>query len=311
MSRFTINHLQVFCEVAACLNVTQAANRLHRSQPAISRQLAEFEQNLGIKLFDRCGRGIALTSAAKELYISAQVLLKGINNLSARAQELTEGNTGVLRVGGMTAALEGVLPSIAEAYRQKWPNVVTRFVDVPTRDLLSQVESGELDVALGRDMSNDAVISQRLFPMYLVAMLRRDHPLAERDVLTLQDLEREPLLLTAPSSGSRIALAQICQAEGLSLRDVRMESQAYSILVSMAEAGCGIAVTLSLVPADRPGIKVIPVQHRGQSQGVWLSALWHRRRNLPVYAQAFLKTVEDTTRLNYPGKHYGLPPLPE
>ena len=310
MKQVTLTHLRVFREVADCLSITQAASRLFRTQPAVSRQLAELEAELGVALFVRQGRRLSLTLEAKDLLARSRALLNGADELSARAQELAAGNAGMLRIGAMTATLESVMPAILAAYRVRWPNVVTRFLDVDTRDLLSQIESGELDLAFGRDVKSDAVAEQRMFPMHLIATIPLAHPLSNRAALEVSDLVREALLLTPPGTGSRVLLDQACQAEGLNLRDVRMESRAYSALVAMSEAGCGIAVTLSTVAVAHPKLKVVPIRHRGTLLGIWFTGIWHRRRELPPYARAFVTTARITTRINYPGKHYGFPPLP-
>jgi DNA-binding transcriptional LysR family regulator len=149
-----------------------------------------------------------------------------------------------------------------------------------------------------------------MFPMHLIAIIPRAHPLFNRTALEVPDLVREALLLTPPGTGSRVLLDQVCQAEGLNLRDVRMESRAYSALVAMSEAGCGVAVTLSTVSVSHPGLKVVPIQHRGKPLGIWFAGIWHRRRDLPPYARAFVTTAKNTTRINYPGKHYGFAHLP-
>ena len=91
-----------------------------------------------------------------------------------------------------------------------------------------------------------------------------------------------------------------------------MESRAYSALVAMSEAGCGIAVTLSTSAVANPGLKVVPIRHRGKPLGIWF------RRHLgcvagvlPTYARAFVTTARNTTRIDYPGKHYGFASLPQ
>lgn len=307
MKRVTLAHLRVFCEVADCLSITVAANRLFRTQPAVSRQLAELQADFGVALFVKQGRGLALTSEGKSLHAHSRDLLASANELSTRAQELAAGSTGTLRIGAMTASLEGVLPHFLATYRAQWPQVVVRFMDVDTRDLLGQVESGELDLAFGRDVASDAVAAQRLFPMQLLALVPRSHALSKRTAIEVRDLERAPLLLTPAGTGSRVLLAQVCTAEGFALRDVRLESRAYSALASMAAAGCGIAVVLSSIDKPPAGVRALPIHHNGKALGVWFSAIWHRRRRLPPYAQAFVETARLSASHHFPGKQFDFP----
>lgn len=99
-------------------------------------------------------------------------------------------------------------------------------------------------------------------------------------------------------------LAQICSAEGLSLRDVRLESRAYSALASMSAAGCGIAVVLSTVGKAPAGTKAMPIHNRGKTFGVWFPAIWHRRRQLPSYMQAFVDTAHEVSARNFPATKF-------
>lgn len=304
MGRLKLTHLKAFCEVADGLSVTLAASRLFRTQPAVSRQLAELETALGVSLFLRKGRSLLLTPEGQDLRPRAMALVTAAIDMEARAQQLADGSAATLRIGAMTASLEGVLPAVMARYRTLWPHVVVRFTDVDTRDLLPQVESGEIDLAFGRDVSNDAVASSRLFPMSLVALVAKGHPLAKQAQIEVAALERAPLLLTPTGTGSRTLLEQACRAEGLTLRDIRMESRAYSSLLAMTEAGYGVAIVLSTIASARPTMPVLPVTHRGEPLRVWFSGLWHRRRALPPYAKAFVEIAEQFSRDEYPGRQY-------
>jgi DNA-binding transcriptional LysR family regulator len=187
---------------------------------------------------------------------------------------------------------------MVQAYRKQFPRVTLRMVDVDTRDLLAQIEAGEIDLAFGRDASSDSVASRRLFSIYLVALIAAGDPLAKRAALEVSDLQRAPLLLTPSGTGSRVLLEQACRADGLTLRDIRMESRAYSGLMAMAQAGCGIAVVLSTV-VPSPRTKAVPIHHHGHPLSVWFSGMWHRRRVQP-YATGFLKVAEQVARPTYP-----------
>ena len=311
MTRMTFTQLRVFCEVAEGLSVTQAANRLYRTQPAISRQLAELEKELGLALFFRNGRRLELTPAGEELHGRSSALLANASELIERAHQLSTGNTSVLRVGAMAITLQGPLPGAVLAFRRAHPDVSVRLIEADAPELSGMVETGALDLAFARDVNSDALSSTRLFPMHLVAVVPGAHRLAGRKSLEVEDLEREPLLLTRAGTGSRVLLARACQADGLTLRDIRMESRNYSGLVELAEGGFGIAVVLSVIAVGHPTVKVIPVRHRGEQLGIWFSAISHRRGNASAHAEAFVKTAQQVFQVHYPGREYGFAPLPE
>jgi DNA-binding transcriptional LysR family regulator len=304
MSHMSLVHLRVFCEVADCMSVTQAAARLHRTQPAISRQLAELEGELGVKLFHRRGRQLSLTPAGDELLLQSRAVLGNASDLVQRAHELAAGSAAVLRVGATSTSMEKFIPPLLRAFREIRPNIGVRVSEADARDLAVLVETGQLDLAFAREVASDPLSSVRLYPQHLVAVVPSSHRLASRTTLQALDLEREPLLLGYPGSASRVLLTRACQADGLTLRDIRIESRAYLGLAALAEAGCGIAVTMASVVSVRPGIRILPVIHRGKQLGSWFSAIRHRNQADSVDADALVKMAQEQVRNQYPGQEF-------
>lgn len=304
MSHMSLVQLRVFCEIAECLSVTHAALRLHRTQPAVSRQLAELERELGVALFLRHGRQLSLTAAGEELHARAKTLLTNADDLVYRAQELSTGRAAMLRVGAMSISMEGVMSSIVLAFKRAQPRVAVHLVEADAPELACLVETGQLDLAFSRDVNSDALSSVRLFPMYLSAMLLPSHPLSKRTKLEVKDLEREPLLLTPPGTGSRVLLARACQADGITLRDIRVESRSYGGLIALAEGGYGIAVALSTMAFARPGVCLHQVCHHGEPLAIWFSAIRRRDQLASPHADAFIRLARKMTKDKYPGKEY-------
>lgn len=306
----SLNHLRVFCEVAECLSVTQAANRLYRTQPALSRTLSELEQELGVTLFFRLGRKLVLTPEGEELHARARAVLAEASDLVERAQEFSSGTPSMLRVGAMSISLERIVAPIVLEFARSRPDVGLRIVEADAPDLASLVEAGHLNLAFTRDITSDSLTSTRLFPMHLVAVVPASHRLASQSAIDVCELEREPLLLTKPGTGSRVLLARACKAEGLNLRDVRVESRSYDGLLSLVQGGYGIAVVLSTVASARPQAKVLPIHHRGAPLGIWFSAVWHRQRKPSAHQSALVETARRVVANDYPGKEYGFERLP-
>lgn len=291
-----LSHLQAFCEVGQSLNLTHAAQRLHRTQPALSRQLNDLERRFGLKLFTRHGRGMRLTAAGEELFERSRAIVLATEDLAGRARMLASGNVGLLRAGAMTIALDVLVPAVLAEYRKRCPTVEVKLIEADTRELVGLVESGQLDVALSRDVQNDSIASTRLFPMHVVAVFPPQHPLAGREEVEVRELQAEPLLLTPPDTGSRVLLSQVCRTAGLELRHVRIESRSYGGLVAMAQCGYGVAVLLSTVALAKPGVRMTPVVHEGRGLDIWFSAIWHRRSELPEHARTFIDAARAVTR---------------
>jgi len=310
MSPLTLADLRVFCAVAETLSVTQAANHLFRTQPAVSRQIAELEKDLGVSLFFRRGRRLELTPAGEELHGRSQALLEDAGDLATRAQQLATGNTSLLRIGAMASALDNLIPDLLLAFARERPNVSMRIVEADAPELVHLLETGRLDLALTREyLTSPTLSTTRLFPMYMVAVVAESHRLAGRKNLEIQDMEREPLLLMHPDSASRVLLSRACQAEGLTLRDIRMESRAANGLVALAEGGYGIAVVMSTPVSRRLHAHMIPVHLRGEQLGIWASAVWLTRRPASVHVDAFVKVAQKRLKERFPGEDYGFPRL--
>jgi DNA-binding transcriptional LysR family regulator len=311
MPTLTLADLRVFCAVAQNLSVTQAAHLLCRAQPAVSRQIAELEKDLGVSLFFRRGRRLELTPAGEELLGRSQALLEDAGNLAKRAQQLAVGNTSVLRIGAMAGALHSFFPSLLLAFSREWPKVTIRIVEADAPELVHLLEVGQLDLALTRDyLTGPTLATTRLFPMSMIAVVAASHRLAGKETLGVEDLECEPLLLMQPGSASRVLISRACQAEGLTLRDIRMESRMTDALVTLAEGGFGIAVLMSALVTHPPKARVIPVHLRGEHLGIWYCAIWLRSRTGSDHVDAFVKAARKLLKENFPGKGYTVPGLP-
>ena len=122
-SPMDLRSLRYFAEVAETENFSRAAERLHRSQPALSRCMRELEEELGLRLFERMGRRVVLTSNGRALLGRVRLLLKEVDGLTEHARLLAAGKTQILRVGGAANFIEQVLPEVLRRYRQAWPQV--------------------------------------------------------------------------------------------------------------------------------------------------------------------------------------------
>ena len=305
VNRLTLASLRTFSEVAGCLSFTRAAALVFRSQPALSRQIAQLENDLGLKLFERDGRTLTLTAGGRELLVRAQLILSEAEGFLAHAQALTSGDIGSIRVGATPMSFDWTVPSLLTAYKKRWPKIQVSMVESSTSELMLRVESRNLDIAVMRYVTTDALEARRLFPMYLAAIMDPQHPLAKTRAIEVVDLVQEPLLLMPPDAGSRVLLDQACRESGNLLRRVRLESRAYGALVEMAHAGHGVAVVLSTVFNARPDIHAIPIVHRGRQLGLWAAMVWRRDVQLQPYAKAFLDTAAKLCRKGYPGEHFG------
>src|SRR5919112_4969650 len=135
-----LRHVRTFVTVADVGTVSAAADRLHVAQPALSRQIAQLEDELGLKLFDRVGRRLLLTSEGEQLLSNCRGLLNYARALGEQAQMLRRGDVGVLRVAASPHLIEGIFPEFLRHYGARYPNVQVRLTDTVGVDSFAMLE---------------------------------------------------------------------------------------------------------------------------------------------------------------------------
>jgi DNA-binding transcriptional LysR family regulator len=189
-----VRRLRVLREVAARGSFSAAAEALAFTQPAVSRQIATLEAEAGTLLVERGARGIRLTPAGELLVETAETVLDKLAAAEHQLEALAGLNGGRLRVGAFPSANATLIPLALSAFDRDHPEVCLSLVEARSPECAALIGAGELDIAVVSDSEGDLGDELELEllmedPMYLA--LAREHPLAERDTLTMADLEDE------------------------------------------------------------------------------------------------------------------------
>jgi DNA-binding transcriptional LysR family regulator len=189
-----VRRLRVLREVAAHGSFSAAAEALAFTQPAVSRQIATLEAEAGTLLVERGARGIRLTPAGELLVETAETVLDKLAAAEHQLEALAGLNGGRLRVGAFPSANATLIPLALSAFDRDHPEVCLSLVEARSPECAALIGAGELDIAVVSDSEGDLGDELELEllmedPMYLA--LAREHPLAERDTLTMADLEDE------------------------------------------------------------------------------------------------------------------------
>ena len=142
-----LRRARTFVTVAELGTVSRVALYLRIAQPALSRQINDFEQELGFKLFDRVGRWLLLTSEGEQLLGDCRGLLNYASALGERAELLRRGETGVLKLAASPQHIESVLSHFLHRYTQRFPNVEVKVVEAAGRVSLAMLERGDIHLA--------------------------------------------------------------------------------------------------------------------------------------------------------------------
>lgn len=298
-----LRDLRYFVAVADHLGFSRAAKTLNISQPALSRQIKALEAELRVRLFDRVGRRTLLTAAGADLLHRGRTLLHESEAIKSRASDLAGGSKGVLRLGATPHAYESFVSRLLARFRRRSPEVEITLVEQGAASLVEAVRLGSIHVAVASLPVDTGLMGRPLFPLGVVAVVPRSHPLAASKVLDVRQVASHPLLLLNRSFLSRQLFDAACQSLHVSPKVV-LESGSARSLLALAENGQGVAILPTTVRLTPTRQRIIPLQHGGKLVGLWMSVIWEGKRYLTPAAQTFIEVAYDFTRRNYPGKKF-------
>lgn len=301
VATINLRQLQTLITIADAGGFARASGRLHLSQPAASRQIQALEAELGVRLFDRIGRRLQLTSEGEDILRRRRRLLQEANSLRDRAAALKGGQTGTLQVGASPQHIEIVLAPFVNRFRSRHPGIEVHFVEDGGARISERLEQGDVQLVL-TTVNNELFSGRLLYPGYTLAVVAPSHPFGRRATIDIADLADEPLLLLQRSFGSRTWFDAACHTADINPRIV-LESAAPATLIALANSGEGVAVVPSNVSIPRHGVKSVPITHRGTPIGRWVFVAWDRRRFFPPFAQHFVNELVAEVRRNYPGRN--------
>jgi LysR family hca operon transcriptional activator len=215
--KLELRHLRYFVAVAEEGSVSKAARlRLHTAQPSLSRQLREMENELGVRLFERRPRGVALTP-------SGQRFLEHCRDILARLDEAvndTRGTRTILRLGCLAGLEPDILPRVTQLAKSHAPEVEVQVVSAPSPRLVELLRARELDFALMRREEGAVDLDFKTVALQpVVVLLPADHRLARQDSVAFRDLQTQRYIAAGRQSAPAVrdAVDNWCQQQSLTL----------------------------------------------------------------------------------------------
>ena len=260
-----IHQLEYFLAVARHLHFTRAADELHVAQPSISQQIRKLEQELGVRLFHRMKRGVALTAAGETLLPWARRVLADLAEARGEVQELAGLRRGRLAVGATPSVSTNLLPRALAAFHSRYPGVALTFREAGSGDLIRHLEHGELDLALIILPVRHPILKTTPFlDEELVLAVPAGHDLAARERVEVAELREVPLVMFREGYDLRDVTMAACRRAGFEPRLALDGGEMDSVLRFVA-AGLGVAVVPSMVvEAGGPvrGVRLAPALSR-------------------------------------------------
>ncbi len=245
-SNVEFHQLRYFIAAAEDLSISGAAKRLHVTQPALSRQIAVLEAELGVALFDRIRKRIHLTDAGRFFLPKARQIVCDAETSAQQLREQFGKARRTLRLGFLTPFLDDLVAPAVREFRQRHPKAQVSLFELPPRAQLDRLRNHELDAAILGNISDTdrAFFTIRTLSRHkMAAVLPEDHPLAKKKSIKLATLkdERWISLSDAFFPGRRDFLRSICQQAGFEPQIVS-EVDSLSMMLGAVTAGEGVAV---------------------------------------------------------------------
>lgn len=286
-----LRQLTYFIAVAEERHFGRAAKRLHIAQPPLSQQIRQFEEQLGVKLFDRTTRRVDLTAAGALMLERGRSILNDVEALQADVYQVGQGATGVLHVGFSGASTYSVMPRIVRAAGTAYPGLT---LDLHGEMLTPAMERGllehTLDAAILRPPVSSPEIDFRIINREpLVVALPTHSPLASDRPLSMVELTEQRFVTYPPESVMYRMTADLCREAGFQHRVSQM-AQETSTILSFVAAGGGVA----LMPASVRSVQLRGVRYREleDSPHAELALAW-RREDRSVLLSNFIQLVTE------------------
>jgi DNA-binding transcriptional LysR family regulator len=293
-----LRHLRYFVAVAEAENVSRAALKLHISQPGISRQIRDLEDEIGFQLFERSAKSVKLTDAGKSFLTEARAVLQRADEAVKTARAIATGQEGELHVGYAGSPTVRILPPTLRAFQSELPNMRVRLHDLSTEEMLAGLRDGKLQMALMVCPTPGILRGlrfEKLQDMQIILAVAPKHPLAKSRSVTLAEVAKQPLIgfSRADYPDYHELLDNIFAPTGLKPR-VAEEHDSVQSLITAVEAGSGVALaTESLACVTGPRLKF--VQLSPKPKPMVLGAAWSKEKLTPA-AERFLKCAKEAAQ---------------
>jgi DNA-binding transcriptional LysR family regulator len=289
----TLRQLQCFSAVARNLSYTKAAEELHLTQPAVSMQIRQLEQQAGLALTEQFGKKVHLTEAGTEVYRYARSILQQVDEMDDVLDKLKGFAGGRLKIAAISSA-NYFAPRLLGTFHQRFPGVGVSMDVTNQKAVLRQVIDNEVDMAImGQPPKNSHVEAIAFMDNPLVIVAPPAHRLAKRKRIAQKELEDEVFLVREPGSGTRGAMERFFREQKLKLTTGMGMGSLTSIKQGVqAELGLGLlprgAVRLELQLGHLVELKVkgLPIQRH------WYVVL-HKGKRLSLAAEEFKSLLID------------------
>ncbi|MCJ8206736.1 LysR family transcriptional regulator [Pseudomonas sp. RGM2987] len=287
----SIQHIRAFLVVAQTGSFAKAAAALNLSPSALTVQIQQLEDWLGVALLERSPRHVALTSAGQNNLLPMEKLLLDLDNIVSASRDLAALRRGVVSIAALPSLCAGALPPLLKDFREQFPGIEVRLRDVVARRIDLLVRDGEVDFGLGvQARTHYGLEFQTVLEDRLCLFVPADHPLARLRTIKLNQLTTQPIILTGRDSSVRELVEQLFADASLQLSP-GLEANYMSTVLALVRQGLGVSLLPESADDAREGLVKVPVDHPGVTRQIGL--ITRTGQTLSPAAEQFIAMLKD------------------
>ena len=295
-----LRQLEYFQMASRLRNITRAAERLRVSQPNITVAIKKLEAELGIQLFDRSQKQLALTPEGAVFLNRIELALRNIQDAVLEVNDYKQLQKGTIKIGIPPMMGAYLFPKIFSSFQKKYSHLDIYLHEEGSMSIREQLERDELD--FGIIIISGASHNLQLLPMttsQIVACVPENSPLAAKDRLTKEDIATANVIMLKEGSFLRQTILGKLKEQSIT-PNIVLESNQVVTIKCLVASGVGISFLLDMVLEDAPGVKAIPLE---EPLFVDVGLAWKKDRYISKAAQSFIDFCRDTLRKRESGNN--------
>lgn len=283
-----LRQLQYFVKVAKKQHVTQAAEELHVAQSAVSRQIHQLEEELGMQLFVQKGRNLQLTPVGKLFLNRLEELLTGLDKAVMEMREFLDPEKGEIRIGFPHTLGISLIPTVVADFRKGHPNVKFRLKQGTFASLIRDVTKGDVDLAFISPFpeKHDQVAGELLLTEELYAVLPTNHPLSDQESIRLEQLKDDPFVMFSDNYSLRAIVYDACKEAGFTPH-IGFEGEETDTIRGLVAAGMGVGLLPEMALTEISPLMPVKVRVTHPQVTRTIGLVRRKGEKLPLVAEMF------------------------
>lgn len=286
-----LQQLRYFHKIAALKNYTKASEELFVAQSSLSHSMAKLEHELGVPLFIKQGRNIVVTSYGENFDKHVAIILRELELAKNEIQQASNKSQGTVRLTVSHTLHHHFLPSLMKQYKSipEFEKVQFQVSDLEsTESGIAQMAAREVDLGFGAKVEQAGCCYFEVMSEELVAVVPINHPFAQKENITMQELCQEPLITYNHKCGTRYDLEHFFHKYGVSPQQI-FEAQNEKMIASMVSAGIGVGIIPPIQEIGMYQVAVVPLENHNMKRSLYM--FWLEENFRPPVVESFRKFV--------------------